>query len=276
MSTRTAYVLEPSAAEVDRLLTASRLLAPLVAEACDRAGLGAGGRLIDVGCGPLGALGVLSDLVGPSGTVVGVDLDAMALAAARAALARLGADNVHLLQADANHLTQADLGAGEFDVAFCRLVLMHQPDPAATLRVLAALLRPGGRVIAFDFFNPPTCEPEVPAITRAWQLIIAATRAKGASPNASREYAALCAAAGLTVVSQRGFFLPVPPSVVLTDSAVLLSGARRGVEAAGLATADEVDDILAGLNAEAMPTGLRAYSPETMELIAAKPESLAA
>ncbi len=42
-------------------------------EACLRAGLASGGRAIDIGCGPLGALPVLVDLVGSEGRVVGLD-----------------------------------------------------------------------------------------------------------------------------------------------------------------------------------------------------------
>lgn len=66
-----------------------------------RAGLGPGMRAIDVGCGQLGALGVLSELVGPNGVVVGLDTNADALlgmplerAAASAEIHRVSQANV--------------------------------------------------------------------------------------------------------------------------------------------------------------------------------------
>ncbi len=269
-SASTAYVLEPSALEIDRLLMASRLLDPIAAAACLRAGLGAGGAAIDVGCGPLGALAALSRIVGPSGRVVGVDVDGRALSTAQAALSRLGIGGVQLVEADANSLTAASVGTG-FDLAFCRLVLMHQTDPAATMRRIASLVRPGGAVIAYDFFAPSTTEPPIPAVGRAWELVIAAMGAKGASPDASRRYREHAEAAGLEVMSERGTFLPMPLAALLADIAGLLSGARRVIEQAGIAPAAEVDELLARLRLDLVGRVERSYSALTIELIARRP-----
>ena len=271
MTSTPSYVLEQSQEELDRLSFVSELLAPAVRETCQRAGLVAGGRALDVGCGPLGALPTLANLVGVEGAVVGVDADPVALDAARRNLDAAGHDRVALVHCDANELTPEAVGASGFDLAFCRLVLMHQPDPGFTMARIAGLLRPGGSLVAIDFFAPPVCEPAHPAVARAWELVIEAMRVRGASPGAARRYRALCAAAGLEVVSERGVFVPIPAVAVVSEAAVLLNGARPTVESAGLCPASEFDRLLDQLRVERVDPGVTAYSPQTVELVARVP-----
>ncbi|TAM93117.1 MAG: methyltransferase domain-containing protein [Jatrophihabitans sp.] len=271
MTRANAYVLETSDAELDRLLRAADLLAPIAISAFRQAGLSVGSKAVDLGCGPLGALSALRRVVGDSGTVVGVDTSVAALATARQALDRLGVDDVELVAADINTLEPAQLGGDDFDLAHLRLVLMHQADPVGTLSRIARLLRPGGHLVALDFFAPPHLEPGLDAVDLAWDWVIGAMRARGASPDASRRYRELCDAAGFEVLSERGTFLPMPRPVIVDETILLLSGARRGVEAGGLATAEEIDDLLAELRAHQAGSG-RAWSPQTIELIARKRE----
>src|SRR6516164_7684806 len=105
-STSQSYVLDQSKVAHERLLRLAGRYNHLAREACVRAGLQAGARAIDVGCGPLGALPVLAELVGPSGRVVGLDANGAALALARATLDRLGVRGVELVEADVNTLDQ--------------------------------------------------------------------------------------------------------------------------------------------------------------------------
>ncbi|HEX9031969.1 MAG TPA: class I SAM-dependent methyltransferase [Streptosporangiaceae bacterium] len=271
MTSPSTYVLDQSEAELDRLIFVSRFLAPAVTEACRRAGLSQGGRAIDVGCGPLGALEALVEIVGPEGSVVGVDADDAALGTASAALQRLRADGIRLIRADANDLTPDGVGISGFDLAFCRLVLMHQPDPAHTMARIASLLRPGGTLVAIDFFAPPVCFPAHAEVTRAWDLVIQAMRIRGASPDTSRRYREFCARAGLEVVSERGQFFPIPAAAVVSEAAVLLAGARSTIERSGLCSSAEVDGLLAALRTDQLPAGSAAYSPQAIELIARTP-----
>jgi hypothetical protein len=66
-----ACVVESSTAEYDRLVGVPHTFHEHVQDGCGRAGLRRGDRVIDGGCGPLGALLSLADLVGPTGSVVG-------------------------------------------------------------------------------------------------------------------------------------------------------------------------------------------------------------
>jgi len=271
MTATATYLLDDLPVDLDRLIHVAEILAPEVRAACQRGGLRPGGRALDAGCGPLGALAVLHDIVGPGGQVVGVDASTASLAAAGTILSRLGASEVTLVAGDINTVGLGDLGgAASFDLVFSRLTLMHQPDPVTTARRFGQLLRPGGALVAFDLFAPPVAEPGYPPLERAWQLLTDGMRGRGAHPETSRRYAELAAVAGLQVVSQRGAFFPVPPAATLAETRALLSAASASLTDLGLAAAADIEDLIARLAPER--AALRyATTPMAIELIAHKP-----
>jgi len=108
-------------------------------------GARAGERVLDVGCGPGFYCAELAVEVGETGSVVGVDgSDAMIELAARRC-AELG--NVTLHVADAGALGVAD---ADFDAAICVQVLEYLAEPRDGLAELNRALRPGGRVLVWD------------------------------------------------------------------------------------------------------------------------------
>ena len=88
-------------------------------------------------------------------TVVGVDQSPEMLAAAQARLAAAPAlrPRVTLVAGEAERLPFAD---GEFDHLTFTYLLRYVDDPAATLRELARVVRPGGRVASLEFAVPPS------------------------------------------------------------------------------------------------------------------------
>ncbi|MFD8144824.1 class I SAM-dependent methyltransferase [Streptomyces sp. NPDC059708] len=116
---------------------------PAFATAVAEFGVGPGDRVLDAGCGTGRALTPLRAAVGPSGTVLGVDLTERMLAAAR----RAGRDaDGTLLRADVARLPLRD---GVLDAVFAAGLIAHLPEPAANLRELARTVRPGGRLALF-------------------------------------------------------------------------------------------------------------------------------
>ena len=67
------YLFDRGQGDQERLIRSSEALSAVTTEGCLRAGLGPGGRAIDVGCGPLSALIALAELVGSEGRVAGLD-----------------------------------------------------------------------------------------------------------------------------------------------------------------------------------------------------------
>jgi SAM-dependent methyltransferase len=270
MPITSTYLLEYTPAEADRLLAMAGLMAPEVRSACGRAGLQPGGRAIDVGCGPLGALTTLREMVGPDGFVVGLDANADAVEAARAIVDRLGFSNIQVVNADINDPSAATGEPGLFDLAFCRLVLMHQSDPVQTMTRITELLRPGGALVAFDMLRGPLLDPSCPSVDRAWQLLWDGMRSVGAHPETSRRYASIAAEAGLEIVSQRGVFLPVPPVAAIGETTRLLRAASAAIIAREVATGAEIETLLHQMQVEQSVVQF-ATTPIAVELVARKP-----
>lgn len=119
----------------EKLRRFNAFAAPELCRAIASLGLKPGMRVLDAGCGTGEALAWLGAEVGPSGTVVGMDL---ALAHTVAA-------------SEAGHAVQADLLAppfmgAAFDAIWSVNVINHLRSPLEGIRVLAALLRPGGYI----------------------------------------------------------------------------------------------------------------------------------
>ena len=108
-------------------------------------------RVADVATGTAAVAIELARAV-PGRTVVGVDQSAEMLAAGRARVARAGVgDRVELREGRAEALPFAD---GEFDALTFTYLLRYVDDPAATLRELARVVRPGGTVAMLEFAVP--------------------------------------------------------------------------------------------------------------------------
>jgi ubiquinone/menaquinone biosynthesis C-methylase UbiE len=98
-----------------------------------------GMHVLDAGCGTGEALNWLRGEVGAAGRVVGVDL-----AAAHIAAAKLQAEHdVQLIQAD---LLDDLFEPASFDLVWCVNAINHLTDPVGGITHLARLLRPGGRI----------------------------------------------------------------------------------------------------------------------------------
>jgi ubiquinone/menaquinone biosynthesis C-methylase UbiE len=112
-----------------------------------REALGAvsGERILDAGCGPGFYCLELSEIVGSSGSVLGVDSSLAMLQLARTRCA--GRDNVGLLEGEA---TALPVESATFDGAVCVQVLEYVSDVDAALAELHRALRPGGRAVVWD------------------------------------------------------------------------------------------------------------------------------
>jgi len=141
------YILNGSDEDLRRLLGVAESTREMARSAFRRVGIQEGWHAIDCGCGPVGGLAVMAEMVGPAGRAVGVDFSEPTIQRARSVVAALGLDNVELFAGDIHDLDAAAVG-GPFDLAYTRLFLMHQPDPVRTLRQIAGLLRPGAWLVA--------------------------------------------------------------------------------------------------------------------------------
>jgi len=172
------YVLGSTDRERERLMQQGAILRGFLASAFRNAGLGPGMRVLDIGCG-VGDVAILAaDLVGPSGSVVGVDRDAASVAFASKRVDEAGYRNIHFQVGEFHQFT--DLMP--FDALVGRFILLYLPDPVAILRHLSTQLR-SGAVIAFmepDFTVPGRVFPEMPHFQNAGIWITEVLRRSGA------------------------------------------------------------------------------------------------
>jgi demethylmenaquinone methyltransferase / 2-methoxy-6-polyprenyl-1,4-benzoquinol methylase len=108
-------------------------------------------RVLDIACGTGLVARALVERWGSR--VVGLDQSAAMLSRARAMLAadpRLGA-RIELVEGEAENLP---FGDREFDHLTFTYLLRYVDDPAATLRELARVVKPGGRVSSLEFCVP--------------------------------------------------------------------------------------------------------------------------
>jgi SAM-dependent methyltransferase len=105
--------------------------------------LGAGERVVDVGCGAGIDSLIAARMVGPSGEVIGVDMTPGMLERARASAAEGGFSNVSFHGGLAESLPVDD---GWADVVISNGVLNLFPDKLAGLQEMARVLKPGGRL----------------------------------------------------------------------------------------------------------------------------------
>jgi ubiquinone/menaquinone biosynthesis C-methylase UbiE len=112
------------------------------------AGLHEGASVLDVGCGRGACLFPAAERVGPSGSVVGVDLSAAMVKEVTREIERLGLGHAQVRQMDAEALEFPD---SCFDAVFCGFVLFLLPDLDAVLFESLRVLKPGGEFLASVF-----------------------------------------------------------------------------------------------------------------------------
>jgi hypothetical protein len=142
---KTEYPLGRSPHEYERLALQSEFLAPITRRAFEDAEIAAGMRVLDLGSGAGDVCLLLGEMVGPTGEVIGLDVDGDAVEHARRRAAGAGLANITFHQSDFTHYVPA----APLDAIVGRLVLLYQADPVAPLAALLRHLRPGG-IVAFQ------------------------------------------------------------------------------------------------------------------------------
>jgi len=127
-------------------------------ELAGRAGIEAGMRVLDVGCGIGGSARHLAKEHGCH--VTGIDLTRDYVEVAKALAERTGlADNVEFHHGSATELPYT---TKSFDIVWTEHVQMNIADKAAFYGEIARVLKPGGRLLFHDIFSRDGCEPRYP------------------------------------------------------------------------------------------------------------------
>ena len=128
------------------------MLAPIARDLLLRAGFAPGERGVDIGCG--GGLQSLqiSRAVGPTGSVVGVDIASDLVATATERARQAGASNLQFIVGNAE---TTQLPSPHYDRLFSQFGTLYFQSPSAGYANLARMLRPGGGRGDFAVWGPP-------------------------------------------------------------------------------------------------------------------------
>ena len=230
------YVHARDANEYQRLRDQALMWQSATEQVLDRVGLKAGMSCLDVGSGPGAVMRLMADRVGPAGRVTGIEIDGKLGAQALADLRAQGGSEFAVIEA--NVLELDTVPGAPFDLAYCRLFLMHLQEPVAALEKMLSWTKPGGAVAAQEFdFGAIAVEPPCPAMAEFNRLFEGVFRGHGRNLRAGRQLPAQFEAAGLglpdgTLADVK--FLP------LKDMAAMLIGVYQGLfaSAAELGIAD--------------------------------------
>ncbi|TIL22987.1 MAG: class I SAM-dependent methyltransferase [Mesorhizobium sp.] len=192
------YILVHSDREIRRLSHQAGIINPITRRILLSAGISAGMRVLDVGCGAGDVTFLVSEMVGSEGQVIGADLAPAALAAAEGRAAANPIQNVSFREGDPAALSFDR----PFDAVIGRYVLMFQADAVAMLRGVARHLRPGGTIV----FHEPDWDgcrssPPAPTYDDCCRWIVETFRRSGIETNMGIKLDAAFRAAGLTAPS---------------------------------------------------------------------------
>jgi len=247
-----------------RLSLQARFLNPLTEEFFRRAGIRPGMRVLDLGCGVGEVSIVASRLVGPGGSVTGIDIDDPALEIARERARAEGLNQASFEHSDLLSFTSP----APFDAVVGRLILLHTPEPAPVIRHAVALLAPDG-IIALQegAFNRATLAGSPrPEWDRVMQAITASLTRLCKHAGVGVQLWRLLTDAGIVDIQGRGeVAVDGSPDSLMFE---WIAETARSIVTDGL----ELDGLIERLRAETIESGELAISPIFYAVSGRKPQ----
>lgn len=264
------YVIRGGVEGRERLRILSRVMWPSTLNLLQRAGIRPGMTCLDVGCGGGDVSRELARLVGPTGTVVGIDIDDVKIGIAREEAAALAIPN---LEFRVCNLGETEPHA-EFDFVYARFVLTHLPDPNVMVAKIRQALRPGGIFVVADIdFRGYFSYPESAALARYVALYTEAVKRRGGDPNIGPRLPALLAAAGFENIQMSVAQPAGLDGEVKLLSPLTMENIADAVMAEGLASRAEIDQIVDELYTYARTAGTIGCMPRVVEAWGQRPQA---
>jgi SAM-dependent methyltransferase len=194
MSSSANYALGYSPQEERRLVNQAGYYGPLTEDAFRYAGLARGMRVLDIGCGVGDVSMLAARMVGPHGSVLGIDRAETSLETARRRARNAKLANVAFSACELDDFH----GDETFDAIVGRLILLYLPEPSATIKRLCARLRPGGVVVFQEVdLTAAKASAAAPLFERAVGWVTSAFSANGVPIDMGRQLPSIFIAAGL-------------------------------------------------------------------------------
>lgn len=188
------YVLGHSNEELVRLERQAEIFGEATETILKMAGLEAGMKVLDIGCGVGDVSLAAARIVGRTGHVLGVDRASEALATARQRARAAGMDQLAFDNGDIATMA----GDGRFDAVIGRFILMHLPQAAAILAQLKSFVAPGGLLAFIEMdISSSAAMPPLPLFDQCLGWITTLYRRAGMQPDMGSRLYGTFRAAGL-------------------------------------------------------------------------------
>ena len=177
MSNQNDYILGTDPEELQRLAFQHRVWSKDAFALWERAGLGQGQRILDLGCGPGFATFDLAAIAGSDGMVIGLDKSAGYIASARSQAQTAGLSNVEFVLAD---FSDMKFERSSFDAIYCRWAFAWINTVEQVVQKACTFLKPGGVFLSHEYLHWGTFRviPErsevrrvIEACRESWQIM---------------------------------------------------------------------------------------------------------
>ncbi len=138
---------------------------PITARLIEYTGIRRGQHVLDLACGVGDPALSIARLVGPEGSVLGVDVTTAMVEGARAHAEAEELTNARFRTIDSE--LEPGVPDAAFDAVTCRHGLMYMPDPSAAVAAWVKALKPGGRLAVSSWGSPD----QVPFFTTALGIL---------------------------------------------------------------------------------------------------------
>ena len=140
---------------------------------------------------------LMAERVGPTGRVIGVDVDATIGSQAERMLHDAGHRQCEFLRAD---VSCEDIPGGPFDLVYARLLLYHLPERVAVLQRLWDAVAPGGHLLVQDYdLRAIGVLPALASADEMARVVVAAFTAAGCDVHVGSRLPELFARSGIGV-----------------------------------------------------------------------------
>src|SRR5215472_5595354 len=264
------YVIRGGIEGRERLGILARVMRPTTLDLLRRAGIQPGMTCLEVGCGGGDLAFDMAHVVGPAGKIVATDIDEKKLDIAGQEARAQQLKNVEFRLAD---ISESDPEAS-FDLVHARFLLTHLADPGQALARMRQALRPGGVVVIEDIdFRGHFSYPDSAALWRYVELYTETVRRRGADANIGPRLPGLLLEAGFENVRMNVVQPAGSDGEVKLMNPLTMENIADAVLAEGLASADEVDRLVAELYQFARTPGTVASMPRVVEAWGYRPEA---
>jgi trans-aconitate methyltransferase len=194
--TTNAYSLGHTPQEYERLRLQARVWEAATGRLLDHVGLAAGARCLDAGCGPGETMRLMAHRVGPTGQVVGIDIDTALGELTQAMLHDAGHRHCLVLAHDVSH--DEPIPGGPYDLVYARLLVFHLPQRVAVLRRLWDAVAPGGHLLVQDYdISKAGPAPSFASVEEAMRVLTEAFEKAGCDIRIGMRLPELMVAAGI-------------------------------------------------------------------------------